>query len=76
MRHPDVRDTHYLNRATNQLDDDVAFSRSHVWWIGPLKGTRGQIQFRYAVDMITAFTLIYAWLARRPAGTGASQCVD
>lgn len=70
VRHPDVSDTHHLNRATNQLDDDVAFSRSRVWWVGPFKGTRGRTQFRYAAGMTTAFTLICAWLARRPAGTG------
>lgn len=65
VRHPDVRDTHHLNRSTNQLDTDVSFSRSRVWWGGPFRGSRGRMQFRYMVGVIAALTLVCAWLSRR-----------
>ena len=49
----------------DQFDADVAYSMSRVWWVGPLRGSAGRRQFRYAVGLIAGRTLISAWLARR-----------
>jgi hypothetical protein len=65
VRHPDVRDTHHVNRSTFQLDGDIALSSARVWWVGPFRGTRGRTQFRYTVGTLAALTLIGAGLARR-----------
>lgn len=67
IQHPEVIDTHHLDRARNRLAADVAFGRSHVWWVGPFKGARGRAQFRYLFGAIGALTLMCAWLARRAA---------
>lgn len=70
VHHEGVLDTHHVNRSTNQLDDDVAFSRSRVWWVPPFRGSRGRSEFRYAVGLVAALTLIGAWSAGRSIPKG------
>jgi hypothetical protein len=62
---PAVRDTHHVNRSTYELDDDVAFSRLHLWWVGPFRGVQGRLAFRLAVALIASVTALCAWLACR-----------
>ena len=73
VRHPDVRDTHRIDRDSGTLSPDVAYGDVRVWWRGPFVGVHGPLQFRALLAGLTAITLVFAVLSSRKAQGGVRR---
>lgn len=73
LTHPDVADTHRLERASATISPDAGTGTLRVWWAGPLRGAGGPRQFRLLYGTLGLLVLLASWAAReRPAaGSGA-----
>lgn len=60
VAHPDVEDTHRIDREHATLTADAYRGMTRVWWAGPFKGVRGRIQFRVILVVIGVITLLCA----------------
>ena len=67
VRHPDVRDTHRIDRDTGTLSADGGYGTVRVWWRGPFVGVHGPLQFRALLAGVTAITLVCAVVSSRNA---------
>jgi hypothetical protein len=63
VAHPDVEDTHRIDREHATLTADADRGILRVWWAGPFKGVRGRAQFRVVLVVIGVITLLCAWLS-------------
>lgn len=67
VRHPDVRDTHRIDRDSGTLSADQDYGTVRVWWRGPFVGVDGPLQFRVLLVGVAAITFICAVLSSRIA---------
>jgi len=67
--HPDVRDTHRIDRSSGTLSADESYGTVRIWWRGPFVGVRGPLQFRALLAGITAVTLVCAVASSRSAAS-------
>ena len=67
VRHPDVRDTHRIDRDSGTLSADGGYGTVRVWWRGPFVGVHGPLQFRALLAGVTAITLVCAVVSSRNA---------
>jgi len=58
VAHPDVDDTHRIDRAYATLTADSYPGTLRVWWAGPFKGVDGRVQFRVVLVLIGFITLL------------------
>jgi hypothetical protein len=63
VAHPDVDDTHRIDRARATLTADSYPGTLRVWWAGPFKGVEGRVQFRVVLVLIGFITLLCARLS-------------
>ena len=63
VAHPDVDDTHRIDRAHATLTVDSYRGTRRVWWAGPFKGFDGPVQFRVVLVLIGFITLVCARLS-------------
>jgi hypothetical protein len=70
VAHPDVDDTHRIDRAHATLTADSYRGTLRVWWAGPFKGFEGRVQFRVVLVLIGFITVLSARLSdpARPRG--------
>jgi len=61
IRHPDVKDTQYIDRATAMIDPDAGRGTRRVWWAGPFRGQRSRLAFRLAFALVGVATLACRW---------------
>jgi hypothetical protein len=66
IAHPDVVDTHRIDRGNATLTADAGRGMLRVWWAGPFKGARSGAQFRVLLGAIALVTLLCAWTALSP----------
>ena len=66
IAHPDVVDTHRIDRGNATLTADAGRGTTRVWWAGPFKGAGSGVQFRVVFGAIALFTLLCAWTASSP----------
>jgi len=63
VAHPDVDDTHRIDRARATLTADSYTGKLRVWWAGPFKGVEGRVQFRLVFVVLGFITLLCARLS-------------
>jgi hypothetical protein len=63
VAHPDIDDTHRIDRERATLSADSEPGVVRVWWAGPFKGSQGHTQFRVLVALIGAIAVVCAWLS-------------
>jgi len=74
VAHPDVEDTHRIDRQRASISPDAGRSSTRVWWGGPFRGSTGPRTFRFVMLGLGLATLAGAWLSapgrvrRRPTG--------
>jgi hypothetical protein len=73
VRHPEIADTHQLDRTAMRVDSGATLSGPPVWWAGPFKGSDGPWQFRSAFTLVAALTLLCGWLARRQSAASGRR---
>jgi hypothetical protein len=61
VAHPDIDDTHRIDREHGTLSADSEPGVVRVWWAGPFKGSRGPLQFRVVVAVIAAIAIGCVW---------------
>ena len=66
VAHPDIDDTHRIDREHATLSADSESGVVRVWWAGPFKGSRGHLQFRLLVALLAAIAIGCAWFLDRP----------
>lgn len=64
VAHPDVEDTHRIDRSSATITAEAGRSPLRVWWIGPLRGANSRRAFRVIVLVLGLVTLTSAWLSR------------
>jgi hypothetical protein len=62
VAHPDVADTHRINRLDSTLTEESYLGTRRVWWGGPFKGKNSRVQFRVALILIGLVTVLCASL--------------
>ena len=65
IRHPDVQDTHRIDRGDATISADAGRGTLRVWWAGPFKGARGRLAFRVVFAVIGVVTLVCAALSAK-----------
>jgi len=68
IAHPDVRDTHRIDRDHATLTADAGTGALRIWWAGPFKGARSGAEFRAVFGVVALVTLLCAWSASSPNG--------
>lgn len=63
VAHPDIDDTHRIDREHATLSADSEPGVVRVWWAGPFKGSRGHRQFRVVVALLGAIAVGCAWFS-------------
>jgi hypothetical protein len=61
--HPDVEDTHRIDRTLAAIAPDTGHGRLRVWWAGPFKGARSRGQSRILFLVLGIVTVVCAALA-------------
>ena len=61
--HPDVQDTHRIERHNATISADAGRGTLRVWWAGPFKGSRSRFEFRAVFGVVGIVTLLCAWLS-------------
>jgi hypothetical protein len=61
--HPDVQDTHRIDRSLAAIAPDAGRGRLRVWWTGPFKGARSRLQSRALFLVLGIVTVVSAALA-------------
>ena len=65
VAHPDIDDTHRIDRERGTLSADSEPGVVRVWWAGPFKGSRGHRQFRVVVAVIAAIAIACVWVSNQ-----------
>jgi hypothetical protein len=74
LAHPDVEDTHRIERQNATISADAGRGELRVWWGGPFKGAQGRLEFRAVFGVIGIITLLSALSSRsRSAGSRADS---
>jgi hypothetical protein len=63
VEHPDVEDTHRIDRDSATIDADAGHGTLRVWWAGPFRGARSRLEFRAVFALIGIITLLCAWFS-------------
>lgn len=63
VAHPDVEDTHRIDRGRAAVNADAYRGTTRVWGAGPFKGLRSRVQFRGVLAVIGVITLLCASLS-------------
>jgi hypothetical protein len=63
--HPDVQDTHRIERHNATISADAGRGELRVWWAGPFKGAHSRLEFRAVFGVIGIITLFCASFSRR-----------
>ena len=58
IAHPDVADTHHIERYNATLSADASRGTLRIWWAGPFKGVRGRLAFRALFGLIGIVSLL------------------
>jgi hypothetical protein len=58
IAHPDVQDTHRIERSTATLSADAGRGTLRVWWAGPFKGADGRLEFRAVFGVLGIVSLL------------------
>ena len=61
VAHPDIDDTHRIDRERGTLGADSEPGVVRIWWAGPFKGSRGHRQFRVVAAVIAAIAIGSVW---------------
>jgi len=69
VAHPNVADTHRIDRERATITEESYPSSLRVWWAGPFKGARSALQFRLVAALIGLITLLCASLSNPHPGT-------